>query len=603
MEIGTASQPLLIPSHCEVCNKTFPSPSSLAVHKRVHTGEKLHKCKVCNKSFSKSSGLASHKRISKKEAKTYEKDKRELKILNQIQSERLKSSSTLLTTRDVHKYCIQAGRHIHYPKFRRYLDRIEQDELTPYEIDYNEYSISDLKEKLESVKELTRIQKYTNLFQEIEIIVTTLDNVASKKEEDKIRNEIIACLVKFDNKIHPKVNDISVKQKFETDCRQEENESNSITFEDHVGKADYFISHNWDTEWNTLVESIEQHELIQQKEEGEEWQPKKYWVDIFAVSQHQHWKCPKSKSYQKCQACKEANADMMKTDDIDETKIIENSNETKTKESYGFRRVIQKTKETLVIMDPWNQPRPPTRIWCLFEMFETNKAKHPIKIILNAKQEHDMQLNLFAYFSMVTSTIKKIDVQYANAFDAKDRVNIFKAIECGGGKQKLNNVVRSEMLRWLAGKGKNYLDLTDPEVPTTKSNFRTYEDMKLSGYHKKYGRCGCCALNLGLLLQKYPSFIQYFGFVSMLFLSLFALLLTVGVWMVGIYDGTSSGPLVLTVVEYLLVIFFLILLLLATLVLFCLYVIRDMQIRITFNKYISTMESWLEYGFGFCFGW
>ena len=56
--------------------------------------------------------------ISKKEAKTYEKDKRELKILNQIQSERLKSSSTLLTTRDVHKYCIQAGRHIHYPKFR-----------------------------------------------------------------------------------------------------------------------------------------------------------------------------------------------------------------------------------------------------------------------------------------------------------------------------------------------------------------------------------------------------------------------------------------------------------------------------------------------------
>ena len=518
-----------------------------------------------------------------------------------MQSERLKSSSTLLTTRDVHKYCIQAGRHIHYPKFRRYLDRIEQDELTPYEIDYNEYSISDLNEKLESVKELARIQKYTNLLKD-------LDNVASKKED------IIACLVKFDNKIHPTVNDISVKLKFETDCRQEENESNSITFEDNVGKADYFISHNWDTEWNTLVESIEQHELIQQKEEGEAWRPKKYWVDIFAVSQHQHWKCPHSKSYQSClekdrplpdlcQACKEANGDMMKTDDIDETKIIENSNETKTKESYGFRRVIQKTKETLVIMDPWNQPRPPTRIWCLFEMFETNKAKHPIKIILNAKQEHDMQLNLFAYFSMVTSTIKKIDVQYANAFDENDMVNIFKAIKCGGGNHKLNNVVRSEMLRWLASKGKNYLDLTDPEVPTKKSNLRTFEDMKLSGYHKKYGRCGCCALNLGLLLQKYPSFIQYFGFVSMLFLSLFALLLTVGVWMVGIYDGTSSGPLVLTVVEYLLVIIFLILLLLATLVLFCLYVIRDMQIRITFNKYISTMESWFEYSFGFCFGW
>lgn len=327
--------------------------------------------------------------------------------------------------------------------------------------------------------------------------------------------------------------------------------------------------------------------------------PVRYWVDIFAVSQHQHWKCPQTKGTY-CQACEEAHSDMP---DWEKMQTV-NENES---ESFGFRRVIEHTSETLVVMDPWDQPRPPTRIWCLFEIFETHRAKHKVRVLLNAKQAHDMQLNLFANFAAITSTIQKINVEYANAFDAKDLKNIFAAIEESDGKKEgLNRIVQSEMLRWLAGRGAEFLDKTDPEVTTSTTRTTTtitttwkerWDDLKNDGYHERYGCCANCGLSVGMWLQSYPRFFEIFGFVSWGFLVLLTLLLTAGMWV-----GASSDS-TLKIIEYSILGTMIALVLQAIVLLVCIWIARDMQLKMTFSKRISTMESWLEYGFGFFFGW
>jgi DNA-directed RNA polymerase subunit RPC12/RpoP len=48
---------------CSDCGKTFSRSSSLAVHMRVHSGQRPYECSTCTKAFSRSSDLARHMRV------------------------------------------------------------------------------------------------------------------------------------------------------------------------------------------------------------------------------------------------------------------------------------------------------------------------------------------------------------------------------------------------------------------------------------------------------------------------------------------------------------------------------------------------------------
>ena len=48
---------------CDVCEKMFVSPSSLAIHMRIHANEKPYECDVCEKIFRRAGSLKSHMHI------------------------------------------------------------------------------------------------------------------------------------------------------------------------------------------------------------------------------------------------------------------------------------------------------------------------------------------------------------------------------------------------------------------------------------------------------------------------------------------------------------------------------------------------------------
>ena len=48
---------------CNICAKSFSTPASLSMHKKIHSGEKPHQCGTCGKSFTQIGTLRAHERV------------------------------------------------------------------------------------------------------------------------------------------------------------------------------------------------------------------------------------------------------------------------------------------------------------------------------------------------------------------------------------------------------------------------------------------------------------------------------------------------------------------------------------------------------------
>ena len=137
----------------------------------------------------------------------------------------------------------------------------------------------------------------------------------------------------------------------------------------YVGEAVHFFSYSWDSPWQDVVDALVAHT---ERAVAEGIPEPYYWIDVFAVNQHlatPPWKC--TSGLAECPGCAAVASDMhdWKTADPNHPK--------------GFERVIACTRHTLVLMEPWDSPRPPTRVWCLFEQYTTIVKDGVLEVVLS----------------------------------------------------------------------------------------------------------------------------------------------------------------------------------------------------------------------------
>eukprot|EP01050_Picozoa_sp_SAG11_P004590 SAG11_NODE_297_length_11092_cov_15.717457_4_plen_314_part_00 len=130
-----------------------------------------------------------------------------------------------------------------------------------------------------------------------------------------------------------------------------------------------------------------------------------------------------------------------------------------TSHDRGFGRVIQKTKHTLALMEPWANPRPVRRVWCIYEVYTTDEVGGTVEVLLDQSEQRDMQHVLQTEFTAIETRISAINAEEANVTMVSDRVNIFGAVkQRKGGFQALNSAIQTAMRRWLADTGRALLE-------------------------------------------------------------------------------------------------------------------------------------------------
>ena len=218
------------------------------------------------------------------------------------------------------------------------------------------------------------------------------------------------------------------------------------------GPADYFLSYNWDTPWSELLDALEIHSA-ERKASGSSRgesptssssttisaRPTYYWIDIFAVNQHEPWNCAYRLMEEGCSGCAAVAEDMHDWDTAD------------PENPKGFERVIAFTQKTVMLMEPWYNPRPPTRVWCLFEGNTTLAKGGQLEVVLSRRQKREMQIAMADRFSALEQSLASIDVRRAEATMLADRDKIYQSIEeLAAGFEGLNHCMKAAMSRWLA---------------------------------------------------------------------------------------------------------------------------------------------------------
>jgi tetratricopeptide (TPR) repeat protein len=121
--------------------------------------------------------------------------------------------------------------------------------------------------------------------------------------------------------------------------------------------------------------------------------------------------------------------------------------------NFSFDVAIEACGRTLAFVDPWHAPTMLTRIWCLAEIYHTDRHGCRLDVAMCDAQWPAFERALLDDFESIQLALSRIDVRKAEG-RPEDVPQIMAMVEAGGGAMRLNKLVLECMRSWAAGAGR-----------------------------------------------------------------------------------------------------------------------------------------------------
>ncbi|KAJ3076659.1 Kinesin light chain 3 [Rhizoclosmatium hyalinum] len=178
-----------------------------------------------------------------------------------------------------------------------------------------------------------------------------------------------------------------------------------------VQDAKYFISHAWQYKFLDIVEALF-HFAIQSNLNPE---TTIIWFDLFSNSQHN---------------TAEKTFDWWQT---------------------VFMNAIKEIGNVVMVMQPWSDPIPLKRVWCLFEIYATAVTQSNFHVAMTVSEESKFLVKLMDDITSFQQIFSNVNILETQSFNLSDRDAIFDVIQKTVGFSKLDQLVFQKLTQWMGG--------------------------------------------------------------------------------------------------------------------------------------------------------
>lgn len=188
-------------------------------------------------------------------------------------------------------------------------------------------------------------------------------------------------------------------------------------------KATHFVSHAWRYVFTPFVEALNHWVDTNNISQDGLY----FWVDALVVNQHQSQNYPQEWW------------------------------------STRFMQAVGEIGNTILVLDPWDDPLALKRAWVIWELYCTSVTGAKLHVTMRPEAMNDFNSTLVTSFDSVQTALSRVDCATSEAFHKSDEDMIHEEIRRTIGFTKLNEMVQMRLMQWLTETAKTRLQVMRSE--------------------------------------------------------------------------------------------------------------------------------------------